>query len=274
MSYRRSNPMPGGRRERRAERGVRTRVLTQVGLGVAVASFAVGSIAAAAVPALTDEQPAATQADLAALPEIATQKSDGAVVKTETKEVAIKPGSVKQDDPDLEKGTEEVVTEGEPGSRVITYDVTYVDGEEVSRVETLTLTVEQPTDEVIAVGTKEETEEATASTSVPATSSVSPGTARALGQQMAASMYGWTGSEWSCLDALWQRESGWNPNAHNPYSGAHGIPQALPGSKMATAGADWATNPATQITWGLGYISGRYGTPCSAWGHSESVGWY
>ncbi len=272
MSYRRSNPVPGGRRERRTQRGVRTRVLTQVGLGVAVASFAVGSIAAAAVPALTDDREVTVQADLAALPEIETQKSDAAVVKTETKEVAIKPGSVKQDDPELEKGTTEVVTEGEPGSQVVTYDVTYVDGVEVSRVETLKLTVEQPTDEVIAVGTMEEEEAAAAS--IPATSSVSPGTARALGQQMAADMYGWTGSEWSCLDALWQRESGWNPNAHNPYSGAHGIPQALPGSKMATAGSDWATNPATQIAWGLGYISGRYGTPCGAWGHSESVGWY
>ncbi|WP_456236389.1 aggregation-promoting factor C-terminal-like domain-containing protein [Actinomyces mediterranea] len=52
------------------------------------------------------------------------------------------------------------------------------------------------------------------------------------------------------------------------------MPQALPGSKMAAAGVDWATNPATQITWGLGYIAGRYGTPCSAWAHSNAVGWY
>jgi len=62
-------------------------------------------------------------------------------------------------------------------------------------------------------------------------------------------------------------------NAANP-SGAYGIPQALPGSKMASAGADWATNPATQITWGLGYITSRYGTPCGAWGQSQSAGWY
>lgn len=86
--------------------------------------------------------------------------------------------------------------------------------------------------------------------------------------------YGWNGSQFSCLDSLWERESHWNPLAHNPYSGAHGIPQSLPGSKMASAGPDWATNPITQIKWGLGYIQGRYGSPCAAWGHSESHGWY
>jgi len=70
------------------------------------------------------------------------------------------------------------------------------------------------------------------------------------------------------------RESHWNPHAHNASSGAHGIPQALPGSKMASAGPVWQSNPVTQIKWGLGYIQGRYGTPCNAWGHSESHGWY
>ena len=84
---------------------------------------------------------------------------------------------------------------------------------------------------------------------------------------------GWSDSEFNCLVALWNHESGWRTNAGNP-SGVYGIPQALPGSKMASAGADWATNPATQITWGLGYISGRYGTPCSAYGHWQSNNWY
>ena len=77
-----------------------------------------------------------------------------------------------------------------------------------------------------------------------------------------------------CLDKLWKRESGWNYKAENESSGAYGIPQALPGSKMASAGSDWETNPATQIKWGLGYIEGRYDTPCGAWSHSESTGWY
>ena len=86
--------------------------------------------------------------------------------------------------------------------------------------------------------------------------------------------FGFSSDQFGCLDSLWTRESGWNPSADNPTSSAYGIPQALPGSKMASAGADWATNPVTQITWGLGYIRDRYGSPCGAWAHSESVGWY
>ena len=86
--------------------------------------------------------------------------------------------------------------------------------------------------------------------------------------------FGFGADQFGCLDSLWTRESNWNPAAHNPSSGAHGIPQSLPGSKMASAGSDWASNPATQITWGLGYIQDRYGSPCSAWAHSESHGWY
>ena len=85
---------------------------------------------------------------------------------------------------------------------------------------------------------------------------------------------GWGSGQFSCLNSLWNRESGWNLHATNPSSGAYGIPQALPGSKMSSAGSDWRTNPVTQIRWGLDYISDRYGTPCGAWGHSEATGWY
>jgi hypothetical protein len=104
-----------------------------------------------------------------------------------------------------------------------------------------------------------------------------PAAASGTPQQIAIQMlagFGWSSSEFSCLNSLWERESGWNPYAANPSSGAYGIPQALPGSKMATAGADWQTNAATQITWGLGYIQSTYGSPCSAWGHETSTGWY
>ena len=86
--------------------------------------------------------------------------------------------------------------------------------------------------------------------------------------------FGFSADQFGCLDSLWTRESGWNPSASNPSSGAYGIPQSLPGSKMASAGSDWQTNPATQIEWGLGYIRDSYGSPCGAWGHSESYGWY
>jgi hypothetical protein len=95
-------------------------------------------------------------------------------------------------------------------------------------------------------------------------------------QQIAEGMlgqFGWSG-QFSCLDSLWNVESGWNPTAENPNSGAYGIPQALPGSKMASAGPDWQTDAATQILWGLQYIQSTYGSPCAAWSHEEATGWY
>ena len=110
------------------------------------------------------------------------------------------------------------------------------------------------------------------STGVPAVGTPNPGSAQAIGHDMVLAR-GWGEDQFACLVALFNRESGWNVYAANP-SGAYGIPQALPGSKMASAGADWATNPATQISWGLGYIAARYGTPCGAWAHSQSAGWY
>jgi len=96
-------------------------------------------------------------------------------------------------------------------------------------------------------------------------------------QQIAAQMlsqFGWSSGQFSCLQPLWAHESGWNPYAQNPSSGAYGIPQALPGSKMASAGGDWQSNPATQIRWGLSYIQGNYGSPCGAWAHEQTDGWY
>ena len=77
-----------------------------------------------------------------------------------------------------------------------------------------------------------------------------------------------------CLEKLWNKESGWNPLAHNKSSGAHGIPQAVPGDKMAAYGSNWYSDPTTQIKWGLNYIKGRYKTPCGAWSHSQNTGWY
>lgn len=85
---------------------------------------------------------------------------------------------------------------------------------------------------------------------------------------------GWGDTQFSCLQRLWNRESGWRVEARNPSSGAYGIPQAYPAEKMAAAGPDWRTNATTQISWGLSYISARYGTPCGAWDHSERTGWY
>lgn len=81
-------------------------------------------------------------------------------------------------------------------------------------------------------------------------------------------------AQMACLGPLWDRESGWNAYAQNPSSGAYGIPQALPGSKMASAGPDWATNPDTQVRWGIGYIDAIYGSPCAALAHEDQSGWY
>jgi len=99
-----------------------------------------------------------------------------------------------------------------------------------------------------------------------------PASAQGIAYNMLAS-FGFSTSQWGCLDQLWNRESGWRYNAENP-SGAYGIPQALPGSKMATAGADWLTDPTTQIKWGLGYIKSRYVNPCNAWSMELSQGFY
>lgn len=106
---------------------------------------------------------------------------------------------------------------------------------------------------------------AVASTSAPAA-------AQAIASVRLAAL-GQGGEQFACLVNLWNRESGWRVTASNP-SGAYGIPQALPGSKMARSGADWRTSAATQISWGLGYIMGLYGSPCAAWSHAQASGWY
>ena len=86
--------------------------------------------------------------------------------------------------------------------------------------------------------------------------------------------FGFSESDFDCLDALYMSESGWNPHADNPSSSAYGIPQALTGGTHEDLPADYMTNPASQIRWGLQYIRNTYGSPCSAWSHSQSNGWY
>jgi hypothetical protein len=87
-------------------------------------------------------------------------------------------------------------------------------------------------------------------------------------------LYGLSSSQFSCVDNIWEHESRWNVHADNPYSSAYGIPQALPGSKMSSAGPDWQNSAETQIRWGLGYIRDRYGSACAAWSYKQSHGWY
>jgi hypothetical protein len=128
-----------------------------------------------------------------------------------------------------------------------------------------------------AAAARRAAEQQQAQAPAPAAPSPAPVAPAGTAQQIAAGMlgsYGWSSSQFSCLVSLWNVESGWNVTATNPSSGAYGIPQALPGSKMASAGADWQTNAATQIRWGLGYIKSVYGSPCGAWGHEQADGWY
>ncbi len=169
------------------------------------------------------------------------------------------------DDPTLISGTTVVRTPGRVGVRTTTYDVQVVGGVVVSRHQLSSVLTTPPVTQVVVKGTRPLPD--------PSVVAVAPGTAQALGKQLAASR-GWGDNEFACLLQLWDGESGWRVNAQNVNSGAYGIPQALPGSKMASVGADWQTNPATQITWGLNYIAARYGTPCGAYSHKTASGWY
>lgn len=199
-----------------------------------------------------------------------------------TKESPVKFKTVKKETEDLEKGKEKVETKGKEGvEKIYTYQQTVGDDVQV-QVETKREMVTEPVDEVILVGTADPEELAARrrtqgimvdANGDPIPSQYSGADPRGIAQTMVAQR-GWGEGEFQCLLQLWERESHWNPYAQNPSSGAYGIPQSLPGSKMASAGADWQTNPATQIAWGLGYIANRYGTPCGAWGHSNAVGWY
>jgi resuscitation-promoting factor RpfB len=168
-------------------------------------------------------------------------------------------------DATLNKGTTKVTTSGKAGVADVVYAVVYVDGVETGRTIVSSTTVTAPTNQVQKVGTKP------APPAVPIV--VDPGSAQAIAQQMLLAR-GWGADQFECLLQLWGHESGWRVNAQNSGSGAYGIPQALPGNKMAAFGADWQTNPATQIAWGLSYIGGRYSTPCGAWSSWQAQGWY
>ena len=169
------------------------------------------------------------------------------------------------EDATLVKGNKVVKTAGRAGVRTTTYALEVVGGVVVGRTPVASVLTVPPVDQVVRVGTAELPD--------PSSVAVEPGTAQAMGKEMAAAR-GWGDDQFACLLSLWNKESGWRWNAENRSSGAYGIPQALPGSKMASAGDDWRTNPRTQIAWGLGYIAGRYGDPCGAWAHSKAKNWY
>jgi uncharacterized protein YabE (DUF348 family) len=221
----------------------------------------VGDVLAEAGITLADDDATSVPLGAAAVDGMVVLVSRGSTGSdTVTEVVPFKTKTVEE--PALPKGYRHVRTTGRPGEAVTTYVTRALDGAEVERTVLTRKVTREPRDEVVVVGT------------MPLSAvKVDPGSAKATAQALLADR-GWGAEQFSCLDKLWTKESGWRVNAQNASSGAYGIPQALPGSKMATAGADWRTNPTTQITWGLGYIAGRYGTPCDAWAHSMDTGWY
>jgi hypothetical protein len=172
-----------------------------------------------------------------------------------------------KDDSSLPTGQTQVITAGKNGLARVTYALVYIDGKIAGRTTLARVVLKAPTSKVEKVGTK------SAVPNVSHVASVSPGSAQAIAQGLLKAR-GWGADQFDCLVTLWNHESHWNTHAANP-SGAYGIPQALPGSKMGSAGPDWQDNAETQIKWGLGYISSRYGTPCGAWSSWQSQGgWY
>ena len=196
--------------------------------------------------------------------------------------------TVRHTDSSMQLGTTKLVRRGTDGRAKVTYSLVYVDGKLVGRTRIKTVTVAQPKAQILAVGSAKRRTFASAAPSAPSASSApssprapsapsapapSPGTAKAIAHDLVTAR-GWDEAQYNCLVVLWGNESGWNVHASNSYTGAYGIPQALPGSKMSSAGPDWPNNATTQIKWGLGYIAERYGTPCGAWSYWQANGWY
>ncbi len=164
-----------------------------------------------------------------------------------------------------------VLQEGVEGKKKVTYKVKYQNDTEIEKNKISEETIQEPVNKIIQVSSNVITSRSEGTTRGKITGTVSEYQEYARER---CSAYGWSDGDFSALVKLWNRESGWNPNTRNSSSGAYGIPQALPASKMASAGSDYMTNYKTQINWGLSYISSRYGSPSSAWSYFQSNGWY
>jgi uncharacterized protein YabE (DUF348 family) len=208
------------------------------------------------------------------------------VHKTLTTTHRIKYRVRSSDDATLAAGMTKIVTPGRVGVLKTTWAAVFVDGKLVGRTKLESAVARKPTDRLEKVGTKQAVVTTTKSAKSSGSSSGSsgssgstssgpaptPGSAQAIAKSM-LKKFGWAQDQFSCLDSMWSRESGWRVSAANP-SGAYGIPQALPGSKMASAGPDWQTDATTQIKWGLGYIKARYNSPCGAWSFWQGHNYY
>jgi len=183
--------------------------------------------------------------------------------KQQTRKQSVPFSTVEQKDSSVYVGTDTTLRAGRDGWSTVTYQLIYVDGKYAGRAVLRSVPGSLPLSAIKKIGSKPEPSFVANTTG---------GSAQKIAAGMVAAR-GWGSDQFSCLVSLWSKESGWRTDAANP-SGAYGIPQALPGSKMATAGPNWQTDAATQITWGLNYISGVYGTPCAAWAHSQATNWY
>lgn len=165
-----------------------------------------------------------------------------------------------------------VVQEGKNGIKEITYKIKYQDDVEIERNQLSEVVLQEPVNKIIQV-TVQVSSRAMAASRNQGAATASAAEAQAYARERCAA-YGWSENDYYNLVALWNKESHWNMYAENSRSGAYGIPQALPGSKMATAGSDYLTNYKTQVNWGMNYIKGRYGNPTVALYHSQTKGWY
>ncbi|MFM1778526.1 MAG: hypothetical protein RL741_1144 [Actinomycetota bacterium] len=242
----------------------------------AVATAAVlltGGITAAAN---SNEQPL-PYVDVAALAIDSTVTYDirdhvvSSVVVTEEEDLAFT--NAVTEDATIAIGTEITKRKGEVGKVEVAYQVKLVDDKEVTRSEVSRTVITEPVQEQIIRGTGDPKSFAIA------IKVAEQKTGSRSGNKEYAKLWinqenGWGENQFACLETLWFRESNWNHKATNPTSGAYGIPQSLPGNKMATFGDDWRTNPATQIKWGADYIEERYGTPCQALNFFYNKNWY
>ena len=165
----------------------------------------------------------------------------------------------------------QVIQQGKEGLKRVTYKVKYQNDTEIERTQISEEIIEEPVDKIVQV--KSIVVSSRSETTARVATSGSVAEYQAYARERCYD-YGWSDSDFYALVNLWNRESGWNIYSKNSSSGAYGIPQALPGSKMASAGSDYLTNYKTQINWGLSYIKSRYGSPSNAWSSFQSKGWY
>lgn len=201
------------------------------------------------------------------------------IKKVERNVVAEEPFKInKVEDDSIEKGKEVVKTEGLNGKTETTIVDELLNGKVINSVNGETKKINERIDKVILVGTKviEEVKEVEEVVETPKNEYVEAPKAVTIGGSkeswMAAA--GITEANWSYVNYIINNESGWNFRISNPSTGAYGLPQALPGSKMASAGSDWATNPVTQLKWMNSYVVSRYGSWKGAYNFWLSNGWY